>query len=102
VFTWPKAVVIRSSRSDVVAGFDPTHRRGVVDWIEGHHNRSFVVAKVEVDTPELFRFIDKRGDWFELRPMTLELYETQVRPHTVGKPTFETLEALLKAMANEW
>lgn len=108
VFNWPKAVVILSSRKDVVAGFlprrsDPTERDDdFVFWTEGQHERAFNVSAVEVDTPERFRFRNRDGDWFELLPMTLELYETHVKHRTLGKPTFETLEELFRAMANEW
>ena len=107
-FIWPKAVVIWSSRDDVVAGVLP-HRADPIQtdddfvfWFEGQHERAFDVAAVEVDTPERFRFRNRDGDWFELVPMTLERYEQHVRPKTMGKPTFKTLSELVRVMRNEW
>ena len=49
-----------------------------------------------------YKFRDVRGDTFELRPMTLELYENHVRKHTVGKNSYESLPALIEAMRREW
>jgi hypothetical protein len=102
-FAWPEAVVIASSREDVLAGALPRlFEGGVVSWFEGQHHRAFEVAKVLADETDRFRFEDERGDWFELQPMTLELYEERVRPKTRGRPKFETLAELVTTMRNEW
>lgn len=106
-FLWPAAVLIESSRSDVVAGLEPEFLPQwsgphLVAWHEGGHVRQFEVKDVQSDEADRFRFTDSRGDWFTLSPMTLERYEKHVRPKTVGKPHFETMSELLEAMRREW
>jgi hypothetical protein len=104
---WPEAVAIESTRDDTVAGLDPGFEKqwegpDHVFWFEGNHRRIFELSRVLEQSADLFRFEDIRGDVFELRPLTLELYRKQVRQHTVGRPDFDTLGQLLAAMRREW
>ena len=105
-FVWPEVAVILSSRDDVLAGTSPQwvpQWQGPhwVTWNEGHE-RVFLVAEVLEEDAEHFKFRDVRGDTFEIRPMTLDLYEKHVRKHTVGKNSYESLAKLLEAMRREW
>jgi hypothetical protein len=106
VFTWPEAVVILSSRDDVVAGMDPQFvpQWGGPHWViwQESHERVFLVDQVLEEDAEHYKFRDVRGDTFELRPMTLELYEKHVRLRTVGKKRYETVSALVAAMRHDW
>lgn len=107
VFPWPEAVAIFSSRSDVVAGLRPRFQEQwvgphTVEWTEGGHIRMFQLGQVLEEDGEHYKFRDTRGDTFELRPLTLDLYEKHVRKRTVGQPHFETLAELLAAMRREW
>lgn len=104
-FPWPKAVVVEGPNA--IAGYAPElelQQDGphVVSWIEGSHRRAFPVQAIRQNEPDVFRFVDTRGREFALRPMTLELYEKHVKPHTIGKPSFASMDALLKAMRSEW
>lgn len=107
VFPWPEAVVTMSGRDDTVAGLDPAFEKvwdgpDQVSWFESNHRRIFEVARVISESAELFHFETLDGNRFQLRPMTLELYERHVRKHTVGQPEFRTLGALVAAMRREW
>lgn len=73
-----------------------------VEWEEGNHRRGFSVDRILEDTPERFRFRDTQGEVHELRPMTLELYESRVREKTIGRRSYGTLEELLESMRREW
>ena len=104
---WPEACAIVSTRKDVVAGYRPrfvgSHTEAnAVHWFEGKHERIFSIANVSRVTPDLFRFRDQEGATHTLFAMTLERYERFVRPHTIGRPRFSSLRALLDAMRNEW
>lgn len=105
---WPEAVVIFSSRDDVVAGYSPRldliqgsdpHE---VHWREGFHDRCFLIAERLEPEHGGFRFRDMDGHTHELVAMTLKLYEEHVRDRTMGKPAFDSLPALLIAMRAEW
>lgn len=106
-FPWPEAVVIQSSRSDVVAGLRPRFQEQwvgphTVEWTEGGHIRIFQLAEVLGESEDHYKFRDIRGDTFELRHLTLAEYEKHVRPKTVGKPRFDTEAEMLAAMRREW
>lgn len=105
---WPEAVVIFSTRDDVVAGYRPRldliqgsdpHE---VHWREGFHDRCFLIAERLEPEHGGFCFRDTEGHAHELIPMTLKLYEEYVRQRTMGKPEFDSLESLLVAMRAEW
>src|SRR6187549_1947369 len=102
-FLWPAAVAIESTRDDVVAGYAPRFvpewtEIGSVAWQEGGHERIFLIKEVLEDEPNLLRFKDQDGEEHALRTMTLGLYEDQVKPRTMGKPTFRSLTELLETM----
>ncbi len=104
-FQWPRAVVIDGP--DAIAGYAPELELNyevphVVSWQEGGHRRAFEVGKVLQDDAHAYRFEDTRGRQYTLRPMTLELYESHVRRHTLGRPAFGSMGALLEAMEREW
>ena len=106
-FAWPEAVVVLSSRKDVVAGLHPAfveHWQGphLVEWQEGGHVRSFELASLLIEDEGHFKFRDTEGETHELLPMTLELYEKHVRARTVGHPNFQSLRELVAAMRREW
>jgi hypothetical protein len=104
-FKWPEVVVILSDNPTVVAGTHPERydSAGVdtVNWQE-NHVRYFFVDRVEADEPDRFRFVSTRGQWYELRPMSLELYEKHVRLNTIGRRSYKTLADLNAAMLAEW
>jgi len=107
LFCWPEAVAIESTRTDVVAGYAPRFvpewsELGSVVWFEGGHERQFLVKELLVDQPDELKFRDGAGHVHTLRPMTLKLYDRQVRPRTVGRPTFANMSELLSAMRSEW
>lgn len=106
-FCWPEAVAIESTRPDVVAGYSPQFipewtEVGSVAWHEGGHERRFQVVELLEDAPNLLRFRDGDGETHTLRTMTLELYDRNVKPRTMGRPTFGSMAELLAAMRLEW
>jgi hypothetical protein len=105
-FRWPEAVVVLSNDPDTVAGLLPRFqpqwtRPNLVVWFEGGRERCFEVERVVLEEPELFRF-RSRGTVYTLQPMTIARYNAHVRERTVGKPAFQSLDALLTAMRREW
>jgi hypothetical protein len=106
-FAWPDAVYIEASQGSALAGLEPEFvpqwdGPNLVEWHEGGRVRLFEVKDVLEDDENRFRFVDSRGETFELFPMTLERYEKHVRRKTVGQPKFETLRELIEAMRREW
>jgi hypothetical protein len=108
-FPWADtpAVVITSTRDDVVAGINPwietdAEDGTLVSWGEGGHVRTFVVDRILVDDGAVFSFDDRRGYRHVLEPMTLALYRERVRSKTVGQPDFQSLEELIAAMRFDW
>lgn len=103
---WPEAVVILSKDPFTVAGYGPRitphhDEPHVVSWREGMHERAFPVLEVFEQGPEVFDF-SSGGFRLRLLPLTLQRYETYVRPRTVGRPKFSSMAELLSAMRREW
>lgn len=99
--------MVLSSRTDTVAGLSPQFIERwqgphLVEWQEAGHVRSFELDKVLAEDADRFEFRDTLGITYELRPMTLELYEKHVRRRTVGQKKYDRLEDLLAAMRIDW
>lgn len=105
-FPWPRAVWVE--RGDGIAGYAPAYaaddeeQRQFVEWGECGRRRSIEIAEVTESTPEAFGFVDLQGRVWRLRELTLERYRQHVRPRTVLQPDFDTAEAMLEAMRQEW
>lgn len=103
-FAWPTAVLIEGP--DALAGWAPTLvREGGAFWVSWHeagHERRRLVSRWVEETPERLVFEDDNDQRYTFTRLTLGLYNERVRQHTIGKPVFESEEAMLAAMAAEW
>lgn len=100
-------MVLSREDTTVLAGMDPRFVEEwqgphLVTWNEGGHCRAFQVAETLEEDAEHYRFRDTRGRTYELRPLTLDLYEKHVRRHTMGQKKYDRLEDLLAAMRLDW
>lgn len=101
---WPELVVIDSTREGHIAGLDPHYDEpsSTVSWHEGGRRRIVdVVGYPELDG-DTFEFTDTRGYKYTFLPMTVELYNKVVSPHTVGRKTYASLDELVRTFRNEW
>lgn len=102
-----EAVRVRSKNRVTLAGLDPSFTPSwvgptVFEWWEGGHMRAVEVREILKDESDHVVFITMDGDVFRVEPLTLELYEKEVRPHTVGRPEFKTRADMIMAMRLEW
>ncbi|NIR31722.1 MAG: hypothetical protein GWN84_20895 [Gammaproteobacteria bacterium] len=106
LFAWPEAVWVEEGPG--LAGYAPEYavdeetQTQFVEWGEGGRRRVIEVDQVLESTPETFAFVDRSGERWRFRELTLERYRQHVRPQTMLQPDFDSREAMLEAMRAEW
>lgn len=65
-------------------------KEDLIVYIDMTHERAFPIKRVLRDEDNLFSFESEDGRRFELRPLTMERYEKQIRPKLIGDPKLKT------------
>ena len=79
----------------------PTGREMIV-WFDADHQRAFELKSVECDEPDRFAFTDARERRFELRPMTVDRYNREVKPRIPDARDFEDEAGLRRFFLQGW
>ena len=63
-------------------------------WFDLTHQRGYEIQEVATDEDGEFAFVDTEDRVHRLRPMTLEIYNAEVRGNLVWPPSFDDEESM--------
>jgi hypothetical protein len=81
-----------SEDSSVMLALDAKLHDGLVEWFDTSRDRAFEVKSFE-DLPDGLRVVTERAS-YQLRRLTIEIYEAHVRDQVTGHRPFSSTEAV--------